>query len=307
MVQGRNLLDHLVPEFIRYTAHTSAKIRLACLQSLQYLGLTPPAMAANIDLYLQSLFARASDQSSDVRKAVCAALAGMLNDRPDKLLPELKNVVDYMAYCTTEQDELVALEACEFWLTFAEDDNMRDHLRPYLHIILPLLLQGMVYTEFDLLTLDDDEEDEAIPDKEEDIKPKNYSGKTHTHESNEMTQAGRVGQSREAADRALEEDEDDEDEDYDDDDEDGTGEWNIRKCSAAALDVMAVTFRTEVLEILLPHLKDRLFHEEWEQRESGILALGAIAEGCIDGLQPHLQQLVPWLINSLGDKKVSKS
>jgi hypothetical protein len=27
--------------------------------------------------------------------------------------------------------------------------------------------------------------------------------------------------------------------------------------------------------------------------------------GCIEGLQPHLQQLVPWLINSLGDKKVS--
>jgi transportin-1 len=42
---------------------------------------------------------------------------------------------------------------------------------------------------------------------------------------------------------------------------------------------MAVTFRTDVLEILLPHLKDRLFHEDWEQRESGILALGAIAEG----------------------------
>jgi transportin-1 len=236
-------------------------------------------MAANIDPYLQALFARASDESSDVRKAVCAALAVILNTRPDKLVPELKNVVDYMAYCTTEQDELVALEACEFWLTFAEEPNMKEHLRPYLHIILPLLLQGMVYTEFDLLTLDDDEEDEAVPDKEEDIKPKNYSSKTHTHESNDPTTAGRVGQSREAADRALEEDDDEDDEDYDDDDDEGSGEWNIRKCSAAALDVMAVTFRTDVLEILLPHLKDRLFHEDWEQRESGILALGAIAEG----------------------------
>lgn len=236
-------------------------------------------MSANIDPYLQALFARASDDSSDVRKAVCAALALILNTRPDKLLPELKNVVDYMAYCTTEQDELVALEACEFWLTFAEEPTMKDHLRPYLHIILPLLLQGMVYSDYDLITLDDDEEDEAVPDKEEDIKPKNYGGKTHTHESNDQNGGARAGQSREAAEKALYEDDEDEDEDYEDEEDEETGEWNIRKCSAAALDVMAVTFKTDVLEILLPHLKDRLFHEEWEQRESGILALGAIAEG----------------------------
>ena len=38
-------------------------------------------------------------------------------------------------------------------------------------------------------------------------------------------------------------------------------------------------------------------------RESGILALGAIAEGCIDDVQAYLPQLVPWLIQTLNDPK----
>lgn len=71
------------------------------------------------------------------------------------------------------------------------------------------------------------------------------------------------------------------DDDYDDDDdEDGfSSEWNLRKCSAAALDVMSVVFEAELLEILLPYLKEKLFSPEWVQRECGILALGAMAEG----------------------------
>ena len=51
------------------------------------------------------------------------------------------------------------------------------------------------------------------------------------------------------------------------------------KCSAAALDVLANVFHESLLPILLPILKDTLFHEHWEIKESGILVLGAIAEG----------------------------
>jgi len=38
-------------------------------------------------------------------------------------------------------------------------------------------------------------------------------------------------------------------------------------------------FREELLPVLVPILKEMLFHQEWEIKESGILALGAIAEG----------------------------
>lgn len=51
------------------------------------------------------------------------------------------------------------------------------------------------------------------------------------------------------------------------------------KCSAAALDVLANVFHESLLPVLLPILKETLFHEDWEIKESGILVLGAIAEG----------------------------
>lgn len=51
------------------------------------------------------------------------------------------------------------------------------------------------------------------------------------------------------------------------------------KCSAAALDVLANVFRDDLLPVLLPILKETLFHPDWDVKESGILALGAIAEG----------------------------
>jgi len=53
------------------------------------------------------------------------------------------------------------------------------------------------------------------------------------------------------------------------------------KCSAAALDVLANVFHDEILPIVLPILKDLLFNQEWEMKESGILVLGAIAEGSV--------------------------
>ncbi|EIW71747.1 hypothetical protein TREMEDRAFT_71251 [Tremella mesenterica DSM 1558] len=306
-VGGQNLLDHIVPQLIKYTAHSTSRIRLYALECLVNLcEIRAPAISANIDSYIQALFARAGDESSDVRRVVCASLGHVLNHRPDKLVPELNNVVDYIAYCSKDQDELVALEASEFWLTFSEEQALRDQLRPFLPKITPLLLDGMVYSDYELATLDADEDDEAVPDRETDIKPRGYSAKTHgAHESNEASaSSGPSGKSREAADRAFNEEEDDDDDDDDFvDDEDYGGEWNMRKCSAAALDVLAVSFGPELMDILLPYLKERLFSGEWVERESGILALGAIAEGCIDGLEPHLPQLVPWLLQSLKDSK----
>lgn len=51
------------------------------------------------------------------------------------------------------------------------------------------------------------------------------------------------------------------------------------KCSAAALDVLANVFHEALLPVLLPILKETLFHQVWDVKESGILVLGAIAEG----------------------------
>ena len=79
------------------------------------------------------------------------------------------------------------------------------------------------------------------------------------------------------------EDDDDDDEGFDEDDDEFADEmsteWNLRKCAAAALDVLAVRFGPDLLNHLLEPLKTKLWSDDWLQRESGVLALGAMAEG----------------------------
>lgn len=102
------------------------------------------------------------------------------------------------------------------------------------------------------------------------------------------------------------------------------------KCSAAALDVLANVFRDDLLLHILPLLKELLFHPDWVVKESGILVLGAIAEGrkgkkkciyfqsskrkqlalirssspgCMQGMIPYLPELIPHLVQCLSDKK----
>jgi len=131
-----------------------------------------------------------------------------------------------------------------------------------------------------ILLRGDVEEDENVPDRKEDMKPRFHRARSH---------------------HAHAEDGDSDDDCMDDDN--SLSDWNLRKCSAAALDVLANVFLTDLLPVLLPILKETLFHGEWEIKESGILALGAIAEGCMSGMVQHLPELLPYLINCLSDKK----
>ena len=194
---------------------------------------------------------------------------------------------------TQDPDEGVALEACEFWLSLAEQPICKDVLSRHLSTLIPILMSRMKYSELDVLLLKGDvEEDSMIPDKEEDIKPRFHKSKTHMQ---------RHTRSMEDGDGVAAQDSDDEDDDGDDDGQ--LSDWNLRKCSAAALDVLANVFHDELLPDVLPILKETLFHGDWIVKESAILALGAIAEGSMNGMVSHLPQLVPYLISTLSDKK----
>jgi transportin-1 len=121
-------------------------------------------------------------------------------------------------------------------------------------------MKSTVYSETDIAILAGEDEDSTVPDRDEDIKPRHHKTKTHSVEQED----GEVS--------------DDEDED----DEEIYMEWNLRKCSAASIDVLSNMFGDDILEFLLPSLNEHLFHTEWKYRESGILVLGAIAEGMTD-------------------------
>ncbi|XP_078657001.1 transportin-1-like isoform X1 [Branchiostoma floridae x Branchiostoma belcheri] len=275
-------LNTMIPKFLQYFKHTSAKIRshaIACVN--QFIISRTQALMVHIDVFIENLFALANDEDPEVRKNVCRALVMLQEVRMDRLIPHMHNIVEYMLLRTQDGDETVALEACEFWLTLAEQPICKEVLSGYLDRVIPVLVNNTRYSEIDIILLKGDvEEDEQIPDREEDIRPRFHKAKTHT------TSEEQDGQ-----------------ESSDLDDDDALSDWNLRKCSAAALDVLANVFRDDLLPNLLPILKETLFHPDWEAKESGILVLGAIAEGCMNGMVQHLPDLVPFLIKSLSEKK----
>lgn len=286
-------LNIMIPKFLQFFRHTSPKIRshaIACIN--QFIIHRTQALMVHIDTFIENLFHLSSDEDHEVRKNVCRGLVMLLDVRMDRLMPHMNSIVEYMLVRTQDPDD-TALEACEFWLSLAEHPVCKEVLGPHLHKLAPVLVKGMKYSEIDIIILKGDvEEDEFIPDRDEDIKPRFHKSRTHTlkTEGAQGSGEGDIG-------------------DSDDDDDDGLvddsnlSDWNLRKCSAAALDILANVFKDEILPILLPILKETLFHEQWVVKESGILALGAIAEGCMQGMIPHLPELIPFLIGCLSDKK----
>ncbi|KAF8637781.1 hypothetical protein AX17_002572 [Amanita inopinata Kibby_2008] len=303
-INGTRPLDYMIPKFLMLSEHPSAKMRshaVACLSF--FVPANCQSLFVHIDNFIACLFKRASDDDPSVRRHVCQALVLLLAARPEKLMPEMANVAEYMLYSTKDKNENVALEACEFWLTFAEDVDLAPYLHPLLAKVAPVLLDCMIYGEDDLLWLEGDTEDAAVPDKDSDIKPRHYSGKMHglEREAGDGPPKTRIGAYGEETYDSDEED----DYDLDDDDfaEELSTEWNLRKCAAAALDVLAVRFGGDLLTVLLEPLKNKLWSNDWLQRESAILALGAMAEGCLEAIEPHLPTLIPYLINTLNDTK----
>lgn len=305
--QGQRPLGFLFPKLLEFTTSPLPKVRADALASINmFVPDKPKAVMENLETLMQHLFTLAGDTSEDVRKHVCRAFVHIADIAPQHIVPHMEGLVDYMV---TQQRNVensdLALDAAEFWLCVGEDEKLRDCLRPYLEKIVPCLLESMVYSEDDIFRLEGEKEDAELEDREEDIKPTFATSKTGrlTTANGEDTPANGTSAPTNVADD--DELSDGEIEDFDDDDSFGDPEeqWNLRKCSAAALDVLAGVFHEPVFAATLPYLLSNLNHAEWPNREAAVLALGAIADGCMDTVQPHLHQLTPFLLTLLNDSE----
>jgi len=140
---------------------------------------------SNIDKFLENLFQLANDTDSDVRKHVCRALVMLVEVRIERLIPHMQQINEYMLLTSQDSDDAVALESCEFWLMIADQPICRDVLQPYLDKLLPILCKNMKYSEIDVIILQGDiDEDEHIPDRIEDIRPRFHRARTRQHAQN---------------------------------------------------------------------------------------------------------------------------
>ncbi|GMP37441.1 hypothetical protein CsSME_00009121 [Camellia sinensis var. sinensis] len=268
-------INVFLPRLLQFFQSPHASLRKLSLGSVnQYIMLMPDVLYMSMDKYLQGLFILSNDPTAEVRKLVCAAFVQLIEVRPSFMEPHLRNVIEYMLQVNKDHDEEVALEACEFWSAYCETQLPPENLREFLPRLIPVLLSNMVYADDDE-SLVDAEDDGSLPDRDQDLKPRFHSSRFHGSENAE------------------------------DDDDDIVNIWNLRKCSAAGLDVLSNVFGDEILPTLMPVVQAKLStndDETWKEREAAVLALGAIAEGCISGLYPHLSEIVAFLIPLLDDK-----
>ena len=302
--EGARPLNFIIPRLLNSTSSPVARVRALALASLNsFIPQMPPALVASLDSILARLFQLANDPSDDVRRNVCRSFVLIVDIRPDKVQPHMGGLVDYMTLQQRNTDDPdLALEAAEFWLAISENDKMCATLGPYLHKIVPVLLESMVYDEEAVMQLAGDRDDAEVDDRAEDIKPHFIRSKTPKSLTN--GQATDVGANGQGSKHMMPDDDSLSDGEVEVEDEAGVDaeeQWNLRKCSAAALDVLASNFHASVFQIALPYLKENLRHQDWPNREAAVLAIGAVAEGCMEAITPHLPDLVPYLISLLSD------
>eukprot|EP00984_Skeletonema_dohrnii_P034998 scaffold34593_cov122-Skeletonema_dohrnii-CCMP3373.AAC.5 len=265
---------------------TRRKEALACLNV--FIFPMPGSLVANMDRYLGGLSALASDESAEIRQLVCQGIVSLLSQRAEYIKPHFASIVTFMLTATSDSDPSVALEACDFWLTFASldedsyDDEMMGCVAQSLPQLLPVLLKGMVYPpdKIEELLEDNAIDERGGDDRQQDLAPVFHSAKTKGQYDSDDDDSEGGGS----------------DDEMDDDD----GEWSLRKCSAASLDSLAGIFGASyVLPPLLPALQEGLRHSDQWFREASILALGAISDGCMAEITPHLPQLHPFLLSQL--------
>lgn len=298
--QGQRPLDVIIPKLLEFSSSESPKIRSMALTTIiVFLPNKPQALIASMDLFLSQLFRLAEDSESEVRKTVCQTFVQLVDFAPERLTPHLDGLVSYIIMQQQNQeDPELALDAAEFWLAAGENQKLQQSLAPYMPKIIPVLLQCMIYDEEDAIRLAGDEDDADLEDREEDLQPKFAKSKSSRLDTGKPPQAnGNV---------PPEKDDDDELSEGEIEDSEFGGlspedEWTLRKCSAAALDVFSNVYHQPIFEIILPYLKETLRHEQWPNREAAVLTLGAVADGCMSAVTPHLHELVPYLISLLSD------
>eukprot|EP00611_Tribonema_gayanum_P022702 TRINITY_DN4610_c0_g1_i1.p1 TRINITY_DN4610_c0_g1~~TRINITY_DN4610_c0_g1_i1.p1 ORF type:complete len:701 (+),score=255.80 TRINITY_DN4610_c0_g1_i1:42-2105(+) len=206
-------------------------------------------------------------ENAQIRKAVVQGLVLMLDACFDALWGSMPGICEFMLTALQDAEESVALEAGEFWIAYCELGRGLELIVDYLPKLVPVLLSRMVYSQEDIADFGaEDPNNDHIPDRPEDIAPMFRRKKGE------------------------------------DDDGSSVDSWNVRKCCAAAMDVVSGTFGPDVLlPQLLPHLQTALGSTDVWVRESAILCLGAVCSGSGMGIEEYLPQLAPFLLAQVRD------
>eukprot|EP01147_Barroeca_monosierra_P010945 gene10945-3017_t len=283
---GILILSKVMPFF----QHEDPEIRILSLQICNQFIISPCVSLLDIlPTFIEGIFSLAGDTDTSVQRHVCQALVMLFDARLEHVL---HHVLPHINEIIQSEDTSLAQEACEFWIT-AADMSENDLIGPHLQSILPVILNRMCYTEEDIewlkleMRIDAHEED-----KDQDIRPHYHKTKSHQQlHQNENSEGNERPQSS-----------DDEDPFSNELDHENM-QWGLRRSAAASLDLLANRYGEQILPTVVPLIEQLFQCDEWPRVESGILALGAIAEGCMFGLSGYLPTLIPYLTDLLSHQQ----
>ena len=254
-----------------------------------------PSVASALPGLAAALFDLLSDPScARGRKAGAAGLVQLVVLAPGTLAvgPAAAALVAAFVAASGDADASVALEAAELWPALADVAPDSPPLRDALPQLLPLLLRNMVYAD------DDDEVAEAEQAEAEALEMQRQqrqrsngeascsSPSSHSHFSHSLSAyaahdptrdselAPFISRSRRAAGMNENGNENGGNGNTNGDEDDdaspgaasaGAASWNLRKASAAALDVLATTFGDELLPLVTPSIREGLAAVEEEE------------------------------------------
>lgn len=124
----------MIQKFLEKSESQNPKIRVLALSSVNcfIVAKSPALFPELIGPLIVTLSRRCTDQVSDVRKLVCQAFVYLVEAAPEELIKHLNDIVNFMISATRDAESNVALEACEFWVAFAEHEALQESLGAYL-------------------------------------------------------------------------------------------------------------------------------------------------------------------------------
>jgi transportin-1 len=127
-------LKFMLQKFMEKSESPNSKIRVLALSSINcfIVAKTGALFPHFSEALIVALSRRASDQVADVRKLVCQAFVLLVEAAPEELVRHLNDIINFMLSATKDMESHVALEACEFWIAFAEHELLQESLASFL-------------------------------------------------------------------------------------------------------------------------------------------------------------------------------
>lgn len=261
VVLRNDQLTDLVPKCLKFFRHSNPRLRYCAITFISLLFIDcKQAAVVHADAFVTNLLQLALDTDYEVQKAMCRALALLLEYHIDCLIPHMCCIVEYVMNRMQDAEEDVAVEARATLFCLAKP-ICKEALTPHFSSLVHILLNGTKYCD-------------TAAERLKQVIPGTIQNPGSIYRGRESIDYGLVSGTKVPLDNIL----------Y---------ARNLRTSSAIALGAISTVFNEELLTLLRPIIRQMLKDKDWVIMESAIYVLGIIAEGCHEGMAPYLPHLIP--------------